>query len=572
MTSFFGPTSSQPIVQQQQMAPVPQQSVQTIQEILQNTTALTSSVSGPELYGDDCDRVVAQLNQLLASLGVGQGYFLAGQPPFVYTSENIFYRLKAIGYNRLSKYKNAHGMVSLILASPPSNFTTDQGQMKIVHELGAILRASKQPAPMIGLMQQQQPAKPTLKVEIKSINAHDEKNTEVIVCAKESGRIIPATDLYAELLLKENELRQQLLCNKIAPRIEIDPENLENYLRHPPAGYDEIWAQAIRENPDPTNLIPFPIQGFQQLYQRKKMQTYMVQSFHAEVEIMPRLRPDVCRAILVTSIIWILVDIIILFYYLDRSFIGSQSERTILPIKQVSDNENEKINFQKLKNKEINLPVVLKEEDKELDSLLSQLNFDPNGPGEGGKGVQIDKEKEEERKEKFKQNQFNLMASDQISINRTIPDYRTEKFVWMCGGSLEIHPCSRVGHVFRKQTPYTFPGGTATIIHHNARRTAEVWMDDYKQFFYATVTAARHVEVGDITDRLKLRERLKCKSFKWYLETIYPESPLPANYLSIGEIKNPNTKFCIDTMGKTNGQPPGVNGCHGQGGNQANIC
>jgi hypothetical protein len=69
-----------------------------------------------------------------------------------------------------------------------------------------------------------------------------------------------------------------------------------------------------------------------------------------------------------------------------------------------------------------------KEEDKELELLLSQLNFDPNGPGEGGKGVQIDKEKEEERKEKFKQNQFNIMASDQISVNRTIPDYRSEKF------------------------------------------------------------------------------------------------------------------------------------------------
>lgn len=48
-------------------------------------------------------------------------------------------------------------------------------------------------------------------------------------------------------------------------------------------------------------------------------------------------------------------------------------------------------------------------------------------------------------------------------------------------------------------------------------------MDDYKQFYFASVPSAKYVNFGDISERLALRKKLQCKSFKWFLENVYPE-------------------------------------------------
>nr|XP_033793173.1 polypeptide N-acetylgalactosaminyltransferase 6 isoform X2 [Geotrypetes seraphini] len=128
--------------------------------------------------------------------------------------------------------------------------------------------------------------------------------------------------------------------------------------------------------------------------------------------------------------------------------------------------------------------------------------------------------------------------------------------VWLCGGTIEILPCSVVGHVFRKKSPYTYPKGTDVIIR-NRVRLAEVWMDDYKEIFYRRTKKAREMirehSYGDISGRLQLKKRLQCKNFTWYLNNIYPERFIPDLYPKFYGadqlIKNIASNKCLTSRG-----------------------
>lgn len=56
----------------------------------------------------------------------------------------------------------------------------------------------------------------------------------------------------------------------------------------------------------------------------------------------------------------------------------------------------------------------------------------------------------------------------------------------MCGGRLEIVPCSHVGHIFRKRSPYKWRSGV-NVLKRNSIRLAEVWLDDYKKYYFERI-------------------------------------------------------------------------------------
>ncbi|XP_037367248.1 polypeptide N-acetylgalactosaminyltransferase 9 [Talpa occidentalis] len=136
--------------------------------------------------------------------------------------------------------------------------------------------------------------------------------------------------------------------------------------------------------------------------------------------------------------------------------------------------------------------------------------------------------------------------------------------VWQCGGSMEVLPCSRVAHIERTRKPYN--NDIDYYAKRNALRAAEVWMDGFKSHVYMAWNIPMSnpgVDFGDVSERRALRQRLKCRSFQWYLENVYPEMRTYNDTLTYGEVRNSRASgYCLD-QGAEDDDKAILYPCHG---------
>uniref|UniRef100_A0A5K3F8F6 Glyco_trans_2-like domain-containing protein n=2 Tax=Mesocestoides corti TaxID=53468 RepID=A0A5K3F8F6_MESCO len=118
---------------------------------------------------------------------------------------------------------------------------------------------------------------------------------------------------------------------------------------------------------------------------------------------------------------------------------------------------------------------------------------------------------------------------------------------WMCNGRVEIIPCSRVSHLFRDSHAYSFPEDKVTTITRNLKRVSTVWMEPSKglkvnsakfvvppiALFYSSHQECLKVSAGDISRRKRLKHKLGCKDFAWFVDNVYPELRKKADFVKL---------------------------------------
>jgi polypeptide N-acetylgalactosaminyltransferase len=76
-------------------------------------------------------------------------------------------------------------------------------------------------------------------------------------------------------------------------------------------------------------------------------------------------------------------------------------------------------------------------------------------------------------------------------------------------------------------------------------------MDDYKRLFYMNRPDLMEASIGNLTNRLRFRQEKQCRSFKWFLDNIFPQKFVlddPDHVFAFGRLRNPSSAVCFDTL------------------------
>lgn len=164
---------------------------------------------------------------------------------------------------------------------------------------------------------------------------------------------------------------------------------------------------------------------------------------------------------------------------------------------------------------------------------------------------------------------FDLGAYDEELMIWNGENYELSFKLWLCGGRLIEVPCSRIAHTFRAHNEYRKKEGI-DFVYHNFKRVAEVWLDEYKDILYKHDRPRfEKVDAGDLSKPKMIREKLKCKPFKYYLEYVapdmlerYPIHPYP-NFASGALSPDEDPSLCLDDLQADEKHSIGLYSCNG---------
>uniref|UniRef100_A0A8C4R7Y2 Ricin B lectin domain-containing protein n=1 Tax=Eptatretus burgeri TaxID=7764 RepID=A0A8C4R7Y2_EPTBU len=119
--------------------------------------------------------------------------------------------------------------------------------------------------------------------------------------------------------------------------------------------------------------------------------------------------------------------------------------------------------------------------------------------------------------------------------------------VWQCGGRMVVVPCSHVSHLSRWDADED--PNTEFSLMNEVVRVATIWLPNYLHVVRMAwdLPSNHEIEIGDVSSRVAMRDRMQCQNFAWFVKKIFPMLSMITDITSYGVLKNGEKEdLCLD--------------------------